>query len=359
MTTVTRTDLPDFDLYVSRIRQLWDSRWISNDGPFLRGLEEGIGTHLGINGKVVAVTNGTVALQIALMSMGIRGDVITTPFTFSATINALIWAGITPVFADIKPDTYCIDPASVVQKITEKTTAILAVHVYGNPCDVYTLEKIAKDYGLKLVFDAAHAFGVEYDGISVLNFGHASTMSFHPTKVFHTVEGGAIVSSDEDVIRKSRLLRNHGIVSEDVVEMAGTNAKMDEFRAIMGICNLETVNSAIERRGVLYSAYMSRLGGSVVFQNLTASRHNHIYMPVLFETEAIRNLVYRILLENGVHARKYFYPVVTDFNYITSTDDTPVARDVAKRVLCLPLYPELDEKDVGRIADIVVGATCA
>ena len=183
-------------------------------------------------------------------------------------------------------------------------------------------------------------------------------MSFHPTKVFHTIEGGAVVSGDEDIVRKSKLLRNHGIVSEDIVEMAGTNGKMDEFRAIMGICNLETVNGAIERRKVLYEYYKKKFGNSVVFQRLMASEYNYIYMPVLFETEAIRNSAYRVLFENGIKARKYFYPLIPDFSYIASTGDTPVARGITERILCLPLYPELNEKDIDRIVNIVMGVIC-
>jgi dTDP-4-amino-4,6-dideoxygalactose transaminase len=259
MINVTRTDLPNLERYIQYLREIWSSNWVTNDGDLVRLLESRLAEYLG-TGPVAAVSTGTAALQLALRALGIDGEVITTPFTFVATTNSIIWEGLTPVFADIDPETFCLDPGSVAKKISRRTGAILAVHIFGNPCNVRELESLATSRGVALIFDAAHAFGVQVSGRPVIDFGDASCLSFHATKVFSTIEGGAVRASDEQVMDRVRTMRNHGIVSEEDVLLAGTNSKMNEFEAAMGLCNLEGIDERIEARKRLSDEYKLKLG---------------------------------------------------------------------------------------------------
>ncbi len=358
--TVTKPDLPDLERYVEYLKKIWASRWLTNNGELVQLLEERLKEYLKVK-NLVLISNGTLALHIALKALNLKGEVITTPFTFAATTNVILWEGLTPVFADIDPETFNIDPDDVEKKITDKTSTILAVHVYGNPCHVEELQKIANKYNLKLIYDAAHAFGVEYKGQSVLNYGDISTLSFHATKVFHTIEGGAIVVRDENLLEKIKLLRNHGIKSEEEVILPGTNAKMNEFQAAMGLCNLENIDEKIQRRKMLYEFYKEELSDlDVNFQKIIASKYNHAYMPVLFKNKKTRDKVYSELIKNGIKPRRYFYPLTSKFDYFKKQGENITEKykfknclDISNRVLCLPMYSTLEVGVVEKIVNII------
>jgi dTDP-4-amino-4,6-dideoxygalactose transaminase len=357
--TVTKPDIPPLETYIDYLKKIWDSRCLTNDGEFVQLLQEELKDYLKV-GNLAVVSNGTLALHLALKAYELEGEVITTPFTFATTTNVILWEGMTPVFADIDPETFNIDPEEVEKKITEKTTAILAVHVYGNPCYAEKLQKIANKYNLKLIFDAASAFGVEYKNQSVLSFGDISTLSFHPTKVFNTIEGGAIICKDEDMLEKIKLLRNHGIKSEEEVVVPGTNAKMDEIRAAMGLCNLKMIDEKIQQRKRLYEHYKETLSQYVQFQRVLATRYNYGYMPVCFHDAKERDRAYSELVRHGIKPRKYFFPLTANYNYFNNVDlvklyNLEQAFDVSSRVLCLPLYPDLEIEQVNKIVEIIKG----
>ena len=359
MINVAKSDLPPLEEYTEYLKKIWSSRWLTNNGEFAQLLEKKLENYLKVK-NLGLVANGTLALQLALKALEIKGEVITTPFTFAATTNVILWDGLTPVFADIDPKTFNINPTDLEKKITDKTTAILAVHVYGNPCYVKELQEIADKHNLKLIYDAAHAFGVEYKNQSVLNYGDISTLSFHATKVFNTIEGGAIIIKDKESFEKLRLLINHGIKSEEEVVLPGINAKMNEFQAAMGLCNLEDIDEKIQYRKKIYEHYKERSADMPVkFQKILASKYNYIYMPVLFENIKKRDEVYLELIKNRIKPRKYFYPLTADFDYfkveglnLVEKYNLNVASDIAKRVLCFPLYPDLKIEEVDKIIDI-------
>ena len=361
MITVTKPYLPDLEKYVRYLEKIWSSRWLTNDGKLVQLLGEKLEEYLKVK-NLVLVANGTLALQLALKAYKLKGEVITTPFTFPATTNVIVWEGLTPVFADINSETFNIDPNDVEKKITEKTSAILAVHVYGNPCYVDELQEIADKYNLKLIYDAAHAFGVEYNNQSVLNYGDISILSFHATKLFHTIEGGAIIVKDEELFAKLKLLRNFGIKSEEEVVLPGINAKMTEFQAAMGLCNLEDIDEKIQLRKMIYEQYIEKLDDAknIKLQKIIASKYNYAYMPVCFENVEKRDEIYIELIKNGVESRKYFYPLTVNFDYfknegmnLAEKHDLPVAFDIANRVLCLPLYPDLEMTAVNNIVSTI------
>lgn len=360
MIPVTKPDLPSLGKYMNYLRKIWASRWLTNDGALVQQLGSELKRNLKVDGLVL-VANGTMALHLALRVLNLKGEIITTPFTFAATTNVPVWEGLTPVFADINPDTFNLDPTSVEEKITSKTSAILAVHVYGNPCYVKELQEIADRKKLRLIYDAAHAFGVEYQERSVLAYGDISTLSFHATKVFNTVEGGAVVARDPKIVENLVLLRNHGIKSEEQVALPGTNAKMNEFQAAMGLCNLENLDKRVQLRKKIYDRYLKRLNRNRIhFQRITASKYNYAYMPVVFANKQERDLTYIELLKRGVKSRKYFYPLTTQSDYFKeavlgrhSKFRLQVASSVAERVLCLPMYSDLELPLVDRISSHV------
>ena len=271
MINVTKSDLPSLEKYTEYLEKIWSTRWLTNNGEFVQLLEKRLEEYLKVK-NLILVINGTLALQLALKALDIKGEIITTPFTFSATTNVILWEGFTPIFADIDAETFNINPKDIERQITDKTSAILAVHVYGNPCHVEELQKIADKYDLKLIYDAAHAFGVEYKNQSVLNYGVLSTLSFHATKLFHTIEGGAITSNDGKIIEKLELLRNFGITSEEEVVLPGINAKMNEFQAIMGLCNLENIDEKIHHRKIIYDYYKEKI---IRYNRYNISENNH------------------------------------------------------------------------------------
>jgi len=359
--TVTRPDLPPLEKYIEYLKRIWETRWLTNNGELVQLFEKKLEEYLKVK-NIAVVCNGTLALHIALKALNLKGEVITTPFTFAATTNVIVWEGLTPVFADIDPETFNIDPEDVERKITDKTCAILAVHVFGNPCYVEELQRIAKEYDLKLIYDAAHAFGVEYKNKSILDYGDISILSFHATKVFHTIEGGAIVTKDRELFEKIKLLRNHGIKTEEEVILPGTNAKMNEFQAAMGLCNLKYIEQNISRRKKLYKFYKEKLNNlNVKFQKIIASKYNYAYMPVLFENKKQRDKIYLELIKNNIKPRKYFYPLTSNFNYFdknryaSKDKDLINAIKVSNRILCLPLYSDLDIKIVEKIVNIIKG----
>lgn len=358
MIYVSKPSLPDINEYIEYLRGIWDRAWLTNNGQLLKELEECLREYLGIK-YISLVTNGTLALEISLLGTESKGEVITTPFTFAATTNVLSYHSITPVFADIDLETFNLDPEDVERKITKDTTAILPVHVYGNPCDVEAFDRLGKKYNIKIIYDAAHAFGCKYQGKSLVSYGDASILSFHAVKLFNTIEGGAIVTSKKGLKNKFDLLRNFGIKSETEIVLPGINAKMNEFQAAMGLCNLKSIDKNIEKSKNIYERYKAGLKGEVIrFQRLVAEDYNYIYMPILLESQKMRDIVYESLLKNGYAARKYFYPLTTDFNYLKKLKlnekyGLKTARYVADRILCLPIYPSLEEKHVDRIVEII------
>jgi len=360
MINVTRADLPELKNYTEYLKKIWANHWLTNDGELVQSLRQELKTYLKID-DLVLVSNGTLAIQLALKALDLKGEVITTPFTFAATTNALLWEGLKPVFADIDKETFNIDPYDIERKITSKTCAILAVHVYGNPCFIERMQEVADSHNLKMIYDAAHAFGVEYKNCPITNFGDVSTLSFHATKVFNTIEGGAVIARDECVVKKLMLLRNHGIKSEQEVVLPGTNAKMNEFQAAMGLCNLEYIDRAIDLRKMLYQRYLERFASLPVgFQKIVASKYNFSYMPILLRSETERDSIYSLLTANGIKPRKYFFPLTVNFDYFKNANVDLIkkynlvnAKDIANRILCLPLYPNLENLCVDQIVSLV------
>ncbi|MBQ3431693.1 MAG: DegT/DnrJ/EryC1/StrS family aminotransferase [Clostridia bacterium] len=363
MINVTRSSMPSMDEYIEEIKDIWESRWLTNMGPKHKQFQAQLKDYLEVD-NVDLFCNGHMALEMAIQAMGLTGEVITTPFTFASTTHAIVRNGLTPVFCDIEPDTYTIDTTKIEALITEKTSAIIPVHVYGNVCNIEEIERIAKKHNLKVIYDAAHAFGEKYKGKGIGSFGDASMFSFHATKVFHTIEGGAVCFHDEDFGLDLYRLKNFGIRGPETVDAVGANAKMNEFSAAMGICNLRHLDEEIEKRHKVAHRYREHLEGVVglklPFKQDTVN-YNYAYFPVLFDKEVFgksRDEVADKLKENGIGARKYFYPLCNAFDCYRDkydVNDTPVALDVSLKVLTLPLYADLALEDVDRICNIILG----
>jgi dTDP-4-amino-4,6-dideoxygalactose transaminase len=357
---VTRSSMPQLEEYIEEIRDLWDSHWLTNMGIKHKQLEAELSRYLGIP-NITLFTNGHLALECVITAFNLTGEVITTPFTFASTTHAIVRNGLEPVFCDIDPDDYTIDTDKLESLITEKTSAIIPVHVYGNICNVNEIERIAKKYNLKVIYDAAHAFGVTFDGVGVANFGDASMFSFHATKVFHTIEGGAVTYKDGSLSKKLDDLKNFGITGLESVEYVGGNAKMNEFQAAMGICNLRHVDDEIAKRQIVVERYIERLSnikGIKLCKPQIGVKSNYAYFPVVFDGYKLsRDEVFGKLKTKNIYARKYFYPLTNSFECYKGRFDvekTPVAKYVADRVLTLPLYADLALEDVDRICDIIL-----
>lgn len=357
---VTQSSMPCFEEYIDEIRDLWVSKWLTNIGVKHKQLEAELSQYLDTP-NITLFTNGHLALEYAIEAFNLTGEVITTPFTFASTTHAIVRNGLEPVFCDINSEDYTIDTDKLEGLITKKTSAIIPVHVYGNICNVNEVERIAKKYDLKVIYDAAHAFGVTVDGIGVANYGDASMFSFHATKVFHTIEGGAVTYKDTSLSKMLDDRKNFGITGPESVEYVGGNAKMNEFQAAMGICNLRHIDDEIAKRKIVVERYIGRLSsvkGIKLCKPQTGAKSNYAYFPVVFDGYKMsRDEVFEKLKAENIYARKYFYPLTNSFECYKGRFDvekTPVAKYVADRVLTLPLYADLALDDVDRICDIIL-----
>ncbi len=359
---VTRSSMPDFDEYVEEIADIWDSRWLTNMGPKHRELQAQLKSYLGV-ADADLVTNGHMALELAFQALGLSGEVITTPFTFASTTQALVRNGLEPVFCDVDPVTFTMDVDLIESLITEKTCAIVPVHVYGNVCNVTEIEKIAQKHGLRVIYDAAHTFGVRVGGRGIGSFGDVSCFSLHATKVFNSVEGGVLCFEDESFGAEVRRLKNFGISGSDTVDGIGTNAKMNEFCAAMGLCNLRHIDGEIAKRKVVVERYLELLGGTPGLQFNPVQEGvtpNYAYFPVFFDPAVFgesRDEVALRLEQNDIIARKYFYPLTSSFGCYGGRFDveqTPVAKRLSEQVLCLPLYADLPADSVDRICGVIL-----
>ncbi|WP_303871778.1 DegT/DnrJ/EryC1/StrS aminotransferase family protein [Acetobacterium wieringae] len=356
---VTRSSMPEFEEFMAEIKELWDTHWLTNMGVKHKEFAKCLRNYLNVE-MVTLLANGHLALECAIAAFDLQGEVITTPFTFASTTHAIVRNGLDPVFCDINEDDYTIDVEKIESLITEKTCAIVPVHLYGNVCDVETIEKIAKKYKLRVIYDAAHAFGVTVNNIGIGNFGDASTFSFHATKVFNTIEGGAVTYNNEQLKKTLYFLKNFGITGPESVEFIGGNAKMNEFQAAMGICNLRHIDAEIARRQQVVYRYKENLDnvkGIKLVKPQFGVKSNYAYFPIVFCGKVnLRDCVFDELELNNIIPRKYFYPLTTDYECYTNrfnSNLTPVAKNIADRVLTLPLYADLELKEVDRICGII------
>ncbi len=363
-TLLTQPYLPPLEEFYPYLEKIWKSKWLTNNGDFHKQFEKELAEYLGVQ-HLSLFTNGTLALVTALQALRITGEVITTPFSFVATTHSLWWNGIKPVFVDIEPRTFNLDANKIEAAITSKTTAIMPVHVYGNPCAVDKIQEIADTYGLKVIYDACHAFGVTQNGGSILNFGDLSVLSFHATKVFNTFEGGAIICKDEATKKRIDYLKNFGFAGETTVVAPGINAKMNEFQAALGVLQLKYVDEAIDLRKAVAEIYRNALKnvyGISFLDDLDGVRHNYSYFPILIDEElfgASRDAVYEEYKKNNVFVRRYFYPLISQFPAYKTLESShpanlPVAEEVTKRILCLPIYPGLEHDTIVEIVQILL-----
>ena len=353
MIPVTKAYLPNKEKYQSYVDRIFQSGWLTNNGSLLQELERRLADYLGVR-NIILVANGSFALQLAYKALDLEGEVITTPFSFAATTSTLAWEGLKPVFADINPKTFNIDPAQIEAQITPNTSAIVPVHVFGNPCDVEAIQSIADKYKLNVIYDAAHAFGSEYKDQSVLNFGDVSTLSFHSTKLFHTIEGGAVITNDDELAKKVRLMINFGISGPTSIDSVGTNAKMNEFEAAMGLCVLDEIETIRQRREDIWQVYTNELSNIVEMQQWNEhGKNNCAYAPVLFENENQLLKIEAKLKENDILPRRYFYPSLDTLSYLDSKQICNNSRDIASRILCLPIYPNLSKSNIKNIIQII------
>jgi dTDP-4-amino-4,6-dideoxygalactose transaminase len=341
MINVTKTYLPNKEKYKKYIDEIYTNGWVTNNGPMVKLLEERLAEYLGVR-NIVLVSNGTIALEIACRTLDIKGDAITTPFSFVATTSSLVTNDLNPIFVDIDPNTLNIDSRNIEKFITTNTTAIVPVHVFGNSCTLEQIDTIAKKNNLKVIYDAAHAFGVKYKGESILNHGDISTLSFHATKIFHTIEGGALIINDDSLVQKARFLINFGIENTESIPELGTNAKMNEFEAAMGLCMLDDMQELNAKRKIVYEFYKKELEGVVKFQEQNKdSTQNYSYFPIILESEEQLKKIEKALNLEDIFPRRYFFPSLDTLDYIDPTQFCENSRDIASRILCLPMYVEL------------------
>lgn len=359
---VTQPQLPPLEEFIPYLKKIWESKWLTNAGPFHEQLEKELCEYLGVE-HIALFTNGTIALITALQALRITGEVITTPYSFVATSHSLLWNGIKPVFVDIDPLTLNLDPDKIEAAITPQTTAIMPVHCYGHPCDVERIQKIADTYGLKVIYDAAHAFGVQLHSGSLLSHGDLSVLSFHATKVFNTFEGGAIVCPDAKTKLRIDHLKNFGFVDEVTVVAPGINGKMSEFNAALGLLQLKGIDAALQKRNAIDAHYREGLAGAKGIHCLPDAGEkaaNYAYFPILVghEYPLTREELYQKLRDNGIYARRYFYPLISDFPMYrglpsAAHSNLPVASKAASEVICLPIYPDLDSGDISQVIKII------
>ena len=353
MINVTKTYLPNKEKYKKYIDEIYENCWVTNNGTLVQKLEKRLAEYLGVK-NIVLVSNGTVALEIAYRTLGLKGFVITTPFSFVATTSSLVTNQLLPIFADIEKNTFNINPRKIEKLITLNTSAILSVHVFGNACKVEEINKIASKYNLKVIYDAAHAFDVKYKEQSILNYGDISTLSFHATKLFHTIEGGALIINDDELVQKARYLINFGIKNEEEIPHLGTNAKMNEFEAAMGLCVLDDMEKIKSKRKTLIENYKKELKELVQFQEQNNNAtENYSYFPILFKSEKVLLKIQKALNSKQIFPRRYFHPSLDTLEYIEPKQECKISRDISKRILCLPVFVELSLKEQEKIIDII------
>ncbi|MBU6122881.1 DegT/DnrJ/EryC1/StrS family aminotransferase [Hymenobacter sp. PAMC29290] len=353
MINVTKAFLPPLTEYTHYLEGIWERGWLTNNGPLVQQLEKELKEYLGVP-HVQFLSNGTIALQIAIKALGLTGEIVTTPFSYVATTTAILWENCEPIFVDIENQTFCIDATKIEAAITPRTSAILATHVYGYPCDVLAIEEIAKRHNIKVIYDGAHAFGVNVHGRSLLSFGDLATCSFHATKLFHTIEGGAIVINDDELARKVWLYKSFGHVGDEYFSL-GVNGKNSEFHAAMGLCNLPRVPDFIQRRQQIAATYKQELVGLAIRYpepDESSLEYNYSYFPIVFGTEEEMLNVKARLADNDINTRRYFFPSLNKLPYHVGAE-CPVSEDVSLRILCLPFYQELEQHDVLRISHII------
>lgn len=350
---VTKPFLPPREEYEALLDEVWERNWLTNNGPLVQRLENELKEYLGVP-YFNYVSNGTIALQIAIKALELKGEIITTPFSYVATTSSIVWEGCKPVFVDIDSDTLNINPNLIEKTITEKTTGILATHVFGNPCDIDAIKEIADRHNLKVIYDAAHCFGTQYKGKSVYSYGDISTASFHATKLFHTTEGGAIFTDDPEINHKVQRMRNFGHAGPGNFEGVGINGKNSEFHAAMGLCNLKYIDTVLEKRKIQWQQYRDLLQGESVrsiYLNTDAT-FNYSYYPIIFESEDVTLQVKEALEKEGISPRRYFYPSLSELEYV-DRGKAEISDDISQRILCLPLYHDLTEEQQQNIASTI------
>lgn len=352
MINVTKPYLPNEEILYKYIKQIYSSNWLTNFGPLERQLTEKLKNFLEVE-NLLLVNNGTLAMQVLYQALGLKGEVITTPFSFVATTSTLVWERLKPRFADIDKQTFNIDPQLIESQITKKTSAILPVHVFGRACDIWEIQRIADKHNLKVVYDAAHAFNVQTsENKNLLTYGDASTLSFHATKLFHTIEGGAIITKDEALIKECKKLINFGITGYDRIDGVGTNCKMNEFSAAMGLAVLENIDNIMNERQRVAETYDKLINPELLPAKIDISTRNNSYYPILLRDETACLNVRDNLLANEIMPRRYFYPSLNTLNYV-KYQSCPISEDISKRILCLPMYPDLTKEQIVKISDIV------
>lgn len=356
MIPVTKPFLPEAKEYDDYLQSIWERQWLTNNGPLVNEFELKLKKYLDVQ-HLLYVANGTVALQIAIRALGLKGEIITTPFSFVATTSSIVWEGCKPVYTDIDPETFNIDPAKIEALITPRTSAILATHVYGNPCDIDAIQAIADKHNLKVIYDAAHCFGSKYKDRSVFEYGDVSTTSFHATKLFHSIEGGAVFTRDADLLKKMAFMRNFGHNGpEDYAEL-GINGKNCEFHAAMGLCNLKYVDDILKKRKELYQYYLNNLKDLKASypKHSSVANSNYAYFPVIFDSKDLMQKCLTILEADKIYCRRYFYPSLSSLPYVDKIE-LPVCDSVVERVMCLPLYHTLTFSDLDLITRLILRA---
>lgn len=354
MISVTKPFLPPKSEYLEYLDGVWSRNWLTNSGPLLNELELKLKEHLNLE-HLLYISNGTIAIQLAIKALGLKGEIITTPFSYVATTSTIVWENCTPVFVDIDRDTLNIDPKKITAAITPETSAILATHVFGNPCDIEAIQKIADKHNLKVIYDAAHAFGTLYQGKSVFEFGDISTASFHATKLFHTIEGGAVITKNAELLRRMHLMKSFGHITPVSFDGVGINGKNTEFHAAMGLCNLKYITEILERRKEQFFHYNERLVSLNIQQQLINSHcnYNYAYYPILLESEKLLLKAIEQMGHYQIIPRRYFYPSLNNLDYVNKVS-CPISEDISKRVLCLPLYHTLQKVEQDMVCRILI-----
>lgn len=358
MIYVTKPNLPPLEEYTKYLQGVWDRNWLTNNGPLVNELELQLKKYLGFD-NLLFLNNGTIALQLAIKALDLKpgSEIITTPFSYVATTSSIVWEGYKPVFADIDPNTLNIDATAIEQCITPNTSAILATHVYGNPCDITALEKIATKHNLKVIYDAAHCFGSKYKGKTVFSYGDIATTSFHATKIFHTIEGGAVFAQSDEVMSKLGFMRNFGHNGPEHFEMVGINGKNSEFHAAMGLCNMKLIDKILAERKIQSQQYDALLKHPAIRRpEITAhTEYNYSYYAIVLSSEDLLNKVVAALHNNYIYPRRYFYPSLNQLNYVDQ-QATPISEDISTRVLCLPIYHTLSKEEIDFVCKVILKA---